>query len=128
MTAMWNYLDKYGMLVATVASLYSAIMWFIQKRNQKRLKEPVAIWLVSEVDLSKVLYKMPYRPARGSVTRAEVLGLLGMIPSRQERYDWKSLISLEFMAQFEEVAAFRRNRIEIPISEEEFKQLDIQNP
>ena len=125
---MWNYLDKYGMLVATVASLYSAIMWFIQKRNQKRLKEPVAIWLVSEADLSKVLYKMPYRPARGSVSRAEVLGLLGMIPSRQERYDWKSLISLEFMAQFEEVAAFRRNRIEIPISEAEFKQLDIQNP
>lgn len=127
MDAFWVGLDKYGMLVAAAASLYSAAMWVIQKRRERRMKDPIVIRLVCE-ETAGVLYELPIRPPRGTVTRAEVLGLLGMIPSRQQRFDWKNLIDPEFMDQLAEVVARRRNVVEIAISAAEFAQLETPSP
>ena len=125
MDAFWSLLEKYGLLVAVAASLYSAVMWIVAKRSEKRMKEPILIRLVAAEDVTRVLYELPILPTRGSVTRAEVLGLLGMIPSHRERFDWKSLITPEFMKQLEEVASFRRDVIVVAVSEDERAQIEI---
>lgn len=124
---MWEQLDRISIvagLVGFFGTVYSAIMWMRHFRREKRLNQPVPIRLVSQGDWEP-LHTLPFEPTRRIVTRAEVLGLLGMIPSRQQRFDWKWLHHPEFMRHIEEVHRGERDSLEIPLSPTEFGQLDL---
>lgn len=125
---MWETLDKIAIvagLLAFFGTVYSALMWLRYFLKEKRLNLPIPIYLVS-AGKWEPLYKLPFKPTRRIVTRAEVLGLLGMIPSRQERIDWTWLHDPEFMRHIEEVHRGDRDSLEIPLSPAEFDQLEMQ--
>ncbi len=91
----------------------------------KALHEPVPVRLV-DAESGRLLLELPHQPPRRTVTRAEVLGLLGMIPSRQQRFDWGWLHDAQFMRHLEEVHRGHRHVLEIPVTAEEYAQLDLQ--
>lgn len=126
---MWDILDKIGVvagLLAFVGTAYSAYMWVRQFKREKQLQQPVPIRLVSAED-QRLLYELPFHPSRRLVTRAEVLGLLGMIPSKEagKRFEWAWLHNPAFMADLEDVYNSRRATLEIRLSPEEFGQLRV---
>ena len=124
----WLCLDRISIVCGILAFLgtaYSVFRWWRHQQRERQLREPVVIRLVAEQG-GRQLLELPYMPTRRTVTRAEVLGLLGMIPSRQQRFDWKWLLKPQFMQHIEEIHSGTRNVLEIPITEEEFRQLDVQ--
>ncbi len=123
----WLLLDRIGIVCGIIAFLgtaYSAFRWWRHQRRERQLQEPVVVRLVAQANGRRLL-ELPYRPSRRTVTRAEVLGLLGMIPSRQQRFDWKWLLKPEFMRHIEEIHTGDRDVLEIPLTDEEFRQLDL---
>lgn len=125
----WLLLDRIGIILGILLGLitacgsgYSAVLWWKHQRREGELQEPILIRLTVDDGRS---YELKHRPARRIVTRAEVLGLLGMIPSRQLRFDWKWLHEPQFMQHIEEVHGGLRNVLEIPVSAEEYAQLDV---
>lgn len=125
--SFWLFLDRFSIvcgLLAFVGTGYSACMWMRHQRREKTLRDLVPVHLVSADD-GRILYRLPYQPPRRLVTRAEVLGLLGMIPSRQQRFDWGHLHSTDFMRHLDEIHQASRHSLEIPVSIEEFGQLDL---
>lgn len=124
---MWELLDRIAIIAGLIGffgTAYSAFMWLRHFRREKRLNQPIPIRLVS-TGKWEPLHTLPFRPVRRIVTRAEVLGLLGMIPSRQERFDWTWLHNPEFMHHIEEVHSGERDSLEIPLSPDEYAQLDL---
>ena len=126
----WQILDRIGIvcgIFAFAGTTYSAFRWWQHQRRQKELETPVSIRLMS-VENRRLLLELPHQPPRRSVTRAEVLGLLGMIPSRQQRFDWGWLHDARFMRHPEEVHRGKIHALEIPVTDEEFAQLDVSVP
>jgi hypothetical protein len=126
----WLLLDRIGIICGILAFLgtaYSAFRWWRHQSRERQLQEPVIVRLVAEED-GRHLLELPHRPARRTVTRAEVLGLLGMIPSRQQRFDWKWLLDARFMQHIEEIHRGDRDVLEIPLTAAEFRQLDLPPP
>ncbi len=124
----WLLLDRLGIVCGILAFLgtgYSAFRWWRHQRREKELHEPVPVRLV-DAESGRLLLELPHQPPRRTVTRAEVLGLLGMIPSRQQRFDWGWLHDAQFMRHLEEVHRGHRHVLEIPVTAEEYAQLDLQ--
>ena len=129
----WLILDRIGILVAlplavvsVIASAYSAIKWWQHQRREKHLRTPIPIRLLS-TETGQIRYVLPYHPPRRIISRSEVLGLLGMIPSAEagKRYEWQCLHQPMFMEQLEEIHQGIRHALEIPLSEAEFSQIKI---
>lgn len=123
----WQNLDRIAIvtgLLAFLGTAYSAFRWWQHQRRQKELETPVPIRLMS-AENRRLLLELPHQPPRRIVTRAEVLGLLGMIPSRQQRFDWAWLHDARFMRHLEEVHRGQRDVLEISLTAEEFAQLDL---
>ena len=129
---MWDFLDKLAILTGLVAfagTAYSAFKWWQHQRRQRELEVPVPVRLVSALGGS-LLYELPFQPPRRTVTRAEVLGLLGMIPSTEpgRRYEWEWLHQPEFMRDLEEIYQGKRQVLEIHLNEAEFAQVRVGTP
>lgn len=121
----WLLLDRIGIvtgLLAFLGTTFSASMWLRQILRERKMREPVPIRIVVEDGRR---YELPIQPPRRIVTRAEVLGLLGMIPSRQLRFDWKYFLDAPFLQHVEEVYRGKRDALEISLTAEEFAQLDL---
>jgi hypothetical protein len=130
--SVWLLLDRVGIvlgLIAFVGTLYSAAMWWRHYQREKVLAQSVTIRLISE-GKGERLYDLPYLPPRRLVTRAEVLGLLGMIPSAApgERYEWVWLHDPAFMRDLEAVHQGCSDILTIPLCPDEFAQLRLPSP
>lgn len=122
----WQSLDRLGIVLGLLAffgTVYSAWMWGRYRFAERRGRQAIPIRL-TEAATGALLYTLPYAPSRRTLLRSEVLGLLGMIPSRQQRYDWRHLASPEFMLHLEEIQDGRRHTLEIPVTAEEYGQLE----
>ena len=121
---LWLILDRATILLALLASGYSAFGWWRHHRSERRLQQPVPIRLISKEDGS-LLYELPYRPPRRLITRAEVLGILGMIPSAEagRRFEWAWLHQPKFMEDLEAIHHSRQHCLSIPLSASEVAQL-----
>lgn len=124
-SSILSQLENTLTILGSAGAIYSGWSWFMARRRNRILDQPVTIRLVSIVD-GRELFVLPYSPARRTLTRAELLGLLGMIPSGQKRYDWKSLIEPQFFQSIEDTLQGKCATIDISLSEEEFRQLDLQ--
>ena len=121
----WQILDRATIVTGILAFLgtaYSAFRWWQHQRRQRELEKAVPIRLIREDGRE---YPLPYEPPRRTVTRAEVLGLLGMIPSRQQRFDWAWLHDARFMQHLDEIHRGSRDTLQIPVTMAEFAQLDL---
>lgn len=125
--SIWLILDRTSIftgLLAFLGTIFSVGMWLRQIFRERTLRQAIPIRLVSE-DGVTLRYELPYQPVRRVITRAEVLGLLGMIPSKQQRFDWGWLHDPKFMKHLEEIHQGQRSSLDIPISEKEAAQLDL---
>lgn len=125
--SLWLTIDRIATfcgLLAFIGTAYSAYQWWRHLRRERQLQQPVAIRLVA-LEGGTQLYVLPFQPPRRIVTRAEVLGLLGMIPSAEagKRFEWAWLHEPEFMRQLEEIHLGQRQELHIPVTEAEFAQL-----
>jgi hypothetical protein len=125
---MWDLLDKAAILfglLAFVGSAYSAFKWWQHQRREKVLAHRIPIRLIS-AENGRLRYEFPFQPPRRTVTRAEVMGLFGAIPSAEagKRFEWAWPHRPEFMRHLEEVHRGER-LLEIPLAEEEFAQLKL---
>jgi hypothetical protein len=126
---MWETLDKLGTilgLLAFVGTAYSALKWWQHQRREKVLAHRIPIRLTAMED-GKILYEFPFQPPRRTVTRAEVMGLFGAIPSAEagKRFEWGWPHRPEFMLHLEEIHRGSRHTLEIPLTAEEFDQIKV---
>jgi len=125
----WQSLDRLGTifgLLAFMGAAYSALKWWQHQRREKVLAHRIPIRLISTND-GALRYEFPFQPPRRTVTRAEVMGLFGAIPSAEagKRFEWAWPHRPEFMQHLEEVHRGHRHVLEIPLTEEEFAQLKL---
>ena len=123
----WLIIDRIATicgLIAFLGTAYSAYQWWRHLRREKTLRQPVCIHLVRKCN-GDLLYVLPFQPPRRLITRAEVLGLLGMIPSAEagKRFEWAWLHQPEFMNHLEEIHLGLRDVLEIRITDAEFAQI-----
>ena len=129
---MWDILDKIGIVLGIVlgavtfaGTVYSAWCWLKYRRSERIGRDVIVIRLVSVHDPSMVLHEIPYRPLRKSISRAELLGYLGMIPSRQQRFDIAFFHDPSFFDLLQAVQDGHADVIEIPVTEAEWQQFDL---
>ena len=125
----WQFLDRATIVTgifAFLCTLYSAFRWWQHQRREKIMAHRIPIRLVSADDGS-LRYEFPFQPPRRTVTRAEVMGLFGAIPSAEagKRFEWAWPHRPEFMQHLEEVHRGERRALEIPLTEDEFAQLKL---
>lgn len=121
----WDYFDKVGIAAALIAMTFSILVWLNQKHKEKRDNDLIHIRL--QVPDSGLLITLQGQIRRKNLTRAEVLGLLGMLPMRDggKRY---SLAALSHKVFFDELEEAQINgmvmEVVIPCSAVELQQFD----
>ena len=115
---MWEHLDKFLTVIGVLGALYSAGNWWSYRRREKKLSAHVIIRLVQAVTGS-VLYELPYQPQRRFITRAEVLGFLGMV-SGGRRFDIAFISTPDFLQRIEDVFTGHLSVLDIKVTAEEF--------
>lgn len=91
MVNIWDTLDKFGIIVGIFTGMISLMIWIYLLRKEKRDNDLIAITLhVSESNFSATL---PGKIRRKNLTRAELQGLLGMLPMKEagKRYQLPAL-------------------------------------
>lgn len=123
MPDLWLILDRFTIILALLASSYSAFSWWRHDRREKQLQQPIPIRPIFADDS----HQLPYQPSRRLITRAEVLGHLGMIPSTEagKRFEWGHLHKAEFMRNIEAIYLGTKHTLDIPLTQAERDQLNI---
>lgn len=125
--------DAIGVLGAVLGAIFALGGWIQTRRLQTRLREEEErinqrIMLILEHD--EVTIELPFEMRRVGLTRAEVLGLIGMIPMKipGERFTLGYLSQPAFLQQINEIQQGSGNVVlTIPCTEAEIEQFDFQN-
>lgn len=93
----------------------------------RRASETVAVTLAITEGEGDRKVELPLSLLRRDVTRAELLGRIGMLPMREagRRFSLRALSSPAFLAGINEVAEGKTSRLVIPATTEEIEQFDI---
>ncbi|HPE60797.1 MAG: CRISPR-associated protein Csx16 [Thiothrix sp.] len=122
----WDYFDKIGIAAALVAMVFSILVWLHQKRRERCENALVTVKLYcAEYGQS---YVLPSPIRRKDLTRAEILGLLGMLPMRDngQRYNLSGVSSQPFLAALENAQVDSRvGEVRVPCSMKELEQFDL---
>lgn len=91
MEVTWDTLDKIGIVVGIFTGMISLMIWFYLLRKEKRDNDLIAITL--HVPESHLTATLPGKIRRKNLTRAELQGLLGMLPMQEagKRYQLPAL-------------------------------------
>ena len=131
--ATWQILDRLTIvfsILGMVGALYSAFQWWVHLRREKVMSQPIAIRLVDAANPGHLFYQLPYTPPRSIVTRSEIMGLLGMIPSADagKRFEWAWLHTPEFMKHLDDINHGKRHSLDIPLIPAELAQVKLPQP
>lgn len=114
------------------AFLFSIGAWFYARRIQRELEserrvQAEKINVCLRVEGSQRHVALPITIRRGELSRAELLGRLGMVPMRErgKRFALSALSDPAFMDQVDAVRSNGRHVIIIPSSDEEIDQFAI---
>lgn len=119
-----SWLSEGAKVLAPVASL-AASSWTLlntarillaQKKREKMENTPISIVLMGESD-----YVLPYKPLRKTLSRAEVMGVLGMAAPGQ-RIVLSSLNDVFVGGSFDQVLSGKTDVLIIPVSQAEMLQ------
>ena len=110
-------------LCGVIAAVYSVRVWLRLRFLERRQREEISI-SVTNRDTGQT-FTLPYRPRRRDVSRSEVLGLLGMIPPREEGKRFHMKESFAIMAQLTHVLDGASDHLNIPLGAYEFDQFDL---
>jgi hypothetical protein len=123
---LWDYFDKVGIAAALIAMCFSIAIWLNQKRKHRDDHNLIQIRLV--VRESGMVVTLNGKIRRKNLTRAEVLGLLGMLPMKaggKPRYSLDGLSQSVFFDELEE-AQIKSSVLDvvIPCTQLEYEQFD----
>ncbi len=124
---MNSFIDFLGLVndLAGFVSLIVAVMVWLKLKALDRLNEEISVTLVLEGGKKEV--SLPLVMTRKDITRAELLGRLGMLPmvEKGKRFSIRHLSTPEFFRSLNDVAANKTDILTIPCSEEEINQFDL---
>ncbi|MCC6299414.1 MAG: hypothetical protein IT314_08950 [Anaerolineales bacterium] len=126
-----NIADVVGLLGAIIGAgtlVNTILIRRHEQHEQERLDEKVE--LILKEKSGKAIIKLPGQMRRGEVTRAEVLGWVGMLPMVKEkqgkRFDIAYTNSAEFLSQLSDVQTGNGNvTFEIECTAEELRQFAV---
>jgi hypothetical protein len=120
-------LELLANVLGVVSVAVSTAIYANQKRVEMKNNTIVSVKLIL-VDNSYEV-SLPLKMLRKDVSRAEMLGRLGMIPMRQKgaRFAIKSLFSQALMDEIIKVQLGATNVVTIPCTREEIEQFDLPN-
>lgn len=100
--ATWDYFDKIGIAASLVAMLFSILIWLNQKRREKQ--EYALLDICLHCSETNQCIKLVGQIRRKNLTRAEVQGLLGILPMKEKgkRYDLPYLNQKAFFDALED--------------------------
>lgn len=104
---------------------FAAVWVFFKIRALDRLNEPVSVFLLLTSGEKKI--ELPLEMRRRDLSRAEILGRLGMVPMKNvgARFAFRHLSTSDFIRSINEVMDRKSRELVIPCSEQEFDQFDI---
>lgn len=121
----WDYFDKIGIAATLITMVFSILIWLNQKRREKHEYTLLEIYLHCP-DTNQSI-KLPQKIRRKNLSRAEVQGLLGILPMK-ERGNRYTLPSLNKTAFFEALEGAQINSktqvLIISCSQTELEQFD----
>jgi hypothetical protein len=115
-------------VLSLVFAFLAALQTFILSRGFKREKQRLAKTVKVVLNYGARKIELPVVLRRGELTRAEVQGLLGVLPmkKKQERYSIAYLNKAEFFHQLRQISdAWDDAILTIPIDDAEFNQFDL---
>ncbi len=112
--------DTFGVL----GGVFATLAW-LKLRALDRLDETVRVFL--RLSSGEGMIELPLQMRRRDVTRAEILGRLGMLPMRQRglRFSLRFLAEPEFLNRINKVADRKSSILLIPCTQEEIEQFDL---
>lgn len=126
LTVVLGFLNDALVITGSVGAIYSAWNWWQQRKREKRLDETVTIRLCDDVSETR-FHSLGVRPVRRNITRAEVLGFVGMVPThRGQRFTCAYTSTQEFIDQIELVFDGESDVIELFFTEAEKAVFDLQ--
>lgn len=126
---MNNALEFVGVISDTagaIGGVFAALGVAKMLMAQRRQNELVTVQLVLQGQGERSV-ELPLRLRRGDVSRAEMLGRIGMLPMREKgaRFSLRHLSSPTFFDDLNKVASGKGGRLVIPASADEFDQFDL---
>ena len=111
-------------LSGLIAAVFSVAIWANIRLTERRQAEEVVVKL--RLESGERENALPLAIVRRDLSRAELLGRIGMLPMRQKgaRFSLRTLGSPDFMGDLNQVIGGRTSTLVIPCSEEEFDQFD----
>ena len=108
-----------GLIGATI----STGIWLQLRAMKKRAAQPISVKLVGD----RRILELPLYLTRENLSRAEILGRLGMIPMKEKgkRFSLVGLSSPDFLRRINDAKSGKRGMILIPATEEEIDQFDL---
>ena len=104
---IWDVLDKFGIVIGLLTGVVSIMIWLYLLRKEKKDNDLIAISLV--VPALEFKATLPGKIRRKNLTRAELQGLLGMLPMQKagSRYQLDVLNDPVFFARLEQAQVDR---------------------
>ena len=120
-----EWIETFNNWFGFIGALFSGLVWFKMKLKEVRDLEEVQVSLVLEGSNKEVT--LPLNILRKDVSRAEILGRLGMVPMKEKgkRFSIRNLFTSDFIKQVNKVARGESNKIVLKVTEEEFNQFDL---
>lgn len=126
MTGIFDVIGQVADLAGAVGGVFAAFGVLRLMAAERRLKERVEVVLKLQGDDGKSII-LPLELLRRDVSRAELLGRLGMLPMREKgsRFAIRSFSSPAIIRELNAVVEGKSSTIVIPVSTEEIEQFDL---
>ena len=126
-----EWLGSISDVIGILSAVFALLAWQESLRTNEKLKaekqrQDRAIKVVFHSDRQDI--ELPFALRRMELTRAEVLGRIGMIPMKEKgkRYSIEYLNQPEFLDRIDQIlSGYGDATLEIPYSEQEINQFDI---
>jgi hypothetical protein len=118
------FIEVFANMAGAIGALVSTFLFCKIYLDRRAQSAPVGVFLLSEEGEE---VELPLFLTRRDLSRAELLGRLGMLPMRAKgtRFALKALSGGQFLQDLNKVAAGQSDRLHIPASREEIDQFDL---
>jgi hypothetical protein len=121
----FNLVGQVADLAGAVGGVFAAFGVLRLMAAERRLKERVEVVLKLQGDGKSII--LPLELLRRDVSRAELLGRLGMLPMREKgsRFSIRAIASPAIIRELNAVVEGKSSTIVIPVTGEEIEQFDL---
>ncbi len=125
-TEVFDFLDKFTIFVSSISMIFSLLVWIKLQEQKKFDNQRIQIKIV--VPETEKYIALWHKPERKHLTRAEVLGLIALIPrTSHEHYKIAFLNTQAFFQHLAKVQDEGNNTVlSIECTEAELQQFNLQ--